>query len=100
MSGQLLKSYAQIAEALPQAKLQFVQDYSALKDSLANNETAVSELLTLIESFKPLFGAQTPENNIESNSSQVYFDTTNSPTSVDMYFNDTIGSLTGWVKVV
>lgn len=92
MSRQTLISYKSIELAIPSAKSEFIRDYSAIKDEL----TAVQRLT---ESLKPLFGAQTPEGNVTSNNSLTYIDTTNSPVSVDMYFNAVVGVDTGWVIV-
>ncbi len=89
MSRQVLRSYKDIETSLKGASDRFVRDYSALKDELAAAQ----------ESLKPLFGAQNPEGNVTSNNSMVYFDTTNSPVSVDEYFNSTVGVNTGWVIV-
>jgi len=92
MSRQTLRSYKSIELAVPSATSEFVRDYSAIKDELTAAQNA-------IENLKPLFGAQTPEGNVTSNNSMTYFDTTNSPTNVDMYFNSVVGSDTGWVIV-
>ncbi len=99
MSRQTLRSYSDIAASLPSAQQRFIQDYSALKDDLLSAQKSITGLLEAFESLKPLFGAQTPEGNVTSNDTLTYFDTTNSPVSVDLYFNDTIGSDTGWVIV-
>ncbi len=99
MSRQTLRSYSDIATSLPGAQQRFIQDYSALKDDLLSAQRSIAGLLEAFESLKPLFGAQTPEGNVTSNDTLTYFDTTNSPVSVDLYFNDTIGSNTGWVIV-
>ncbi len=99
MTLQTLKGWRDVAQNLQGASQKFVQDYSAVKDDLSSAERSIETLLETIEGFKPLFGAQAPEGVITSNNSQVYFDTTNSPTGVTMYFNDSIGVNTGWVKV-
>lgn len=99
MSRQTLRSYNDIESSLKGASNKFVRDYSALKDELTAAQKSITGLLDSIESLKPLFDSQAPEGNITSNDSMVYFDVTNSPTSVDMYFNDTVGSDTGWVIV-
>ena len=96
---QTLVSYNDIGNSLPGAKQRFIQDYSALKTELVAAQKSILGLLEAFESLKPLFGAQTPEGNVTSNDTLTYFDTTNSPVSVDLYFNDTIGSNTGWVIV-
>lgn len=89
MTLQTLKSYSEIQQAVPQSTQAFVEDYSALKEDVANIEL----------SFKPLFGDQTPEGNVISNRSMIFLDTTNSPTDVTMYFNSVVGVNTGWVIV-
>jgi|GEM_PF-3618701 hypothetical protein len=99
MSLQTLKGYRDVSANLPGATEKFVQDYSSLKEDLSGAERAINSLLETIESFKPLYGDQTPEGNITSNDSLVYFDTTNSPTSVTMYFNNEVGVKTGWVQI-
>jgi hypothetical protein len=99
LSRQTLRSYKDIESSLKGASSRFVADYSSLKDELTAAQRSIAGLLDSIESLKPLFDAQAPEGNITSNDSMVYFDTTNSPTSVDMYFNDTVGVDTGWVIV-
>ena len=96
---QTLVNYNDIGNALPGAKQRFIQDYSALKDELLAAQRSIAGLLEAFESLKPLFGAQAPEGNVTSNATLTYFDTTNSPVSVDLYFNDTIGVDTGWVIV-
>lgn len=93
MNPQLLRSYPDIRQNVGNATDRFVQDYSAVKENLA-------EALKLIENLKPLSGAQTPEGNVTANLSQTFIDTTASPVSVTMYFNETVGSNTGWVVVV
>ncbi len=98
-SRQTLRTYNDIGAALPSAKQKFIQDYSALKDELLAAQRSIAGLLESFESLKPLFGNQTPEGNVTSNDTLTYFDTTNSPVSVDLYFNDTIGVDTGWVIV-
>lgn len=99
MSQQTLKGWRDVTENLQGASQKFVQDYSAVKDDLSSAERSIETLLETIDGFKPLFGAQTPEGNVTSNSSQVYFDTTASPASVTMYFNGSVGADTGWVIV-
>lgn len=93
MRRQLLKSYQSIKLNVGNATDKFVQDYSAVKDN-------IDEALRLIEELKPLSGDQTPEGNVTANLSQTFIDTTASPVSVTMYFNETVGSDTGWVVVV
>ncbi len=93
MSRQLLRSYQDIKRNVGDSTDKFVQDYSAVKADL-------TEALRLIEDSKTLSGAQTPEGNVTANLSQTFIDTTASPVSVTMYFNDTVGSDTGWVVVV
>ena len=100
MTLQTLKGWRDFGENLNGASQKFIQDYSAVKDDLSAAEKSITILLETMEGFKPLFGAQTPEGNVVSNNSQVYFDTTNSPTDVTMYINETVGSDTGWVIVV
>ena len=99
MSLQTLKTYKDIYVNLPGATEKFVQDYSSLKEDLSGAERAITSLLETIESFKPLHGRQPPEGNITSNDSLVYFDTTNSPASVTMYFNENVGVKTDWVQI-
>ena len=100
MTGrQTLVNYNDIGSALPGATQKFIQDYSALKDELSSTQKAITGLLESFESLKPLFGAQAPEGNVTSNATLTYFDTTNSPVSVDLYFNETVGSDIGWVLV-
>ncbi len=89
MSRQTLRSYNDIGQSLKGASDKFIQDYSALKEELAAAQ----------KSLVPLFGAQPPEGNVTSNASMVYFDTTNSPTNVTMYFNSVVGVDAGWVIV-
>ncbi len=98
-SRQTLVNYNDIGNALPSATQKFIQDYSALKTELSSTQKAITGLLESFESLQPLFGAQSPEGNVTSNATLTYFDTTNSPVSVDLYFNDTIGVDTGWVIV-
>lgn len=93
MSRQLLRSYRQIKQEVGNSTDKFVQDYSALKDDLA-------AALKLIDDSKTLSGAQNPEGNVTANLSQKFIDTTASPINVTMYFNETVGSKTGWVVVV
>ncbi|PHS02423.1 MAG: hypothetical protein COA78_21115 [Blastopirellula sp.] len=93
MNPQSLRSYPDIKQNVGNATDRFVQDYSAVKENLA-------AALRLIEELKPLSGAQTPEGNVTANLSQTFIDTTASPVSVTMYFNETVGSNTGWVVVV
>ena len=93
MNPQVLRSYPDIKQNVGNATGKFVQDYSAVKENLA-------EALRLIEESKTLFGAQTPEGNVTANLSQTFIDTTASPVSVTMYFNENVGSNTGWVVVV
>ena len=100
MTRQVLRSFTEIAQALPSAKEQFIEDYDAVKEDLTIAQQSIQSLIDSLAEFAPLSGAQTPEGNVTSNSSQLYFDTTNSPTNVTMYFNDTIGLNTGWVQVV
>jgi len=100
MTQQVLRGWDDIAKSLPTATDRFVKDYSAMKDDVESLQLSINNLMETIDSYKPLFGAQTPEGNVVSNNSQVYFDTTNSPTSVAMYFNENVGSDTGWVSVV
>lgn len=100
MSRQVLRNFQEIGQALPNAKEQFIEDYDAVKEDLNNAQQSIQSLIDALAEFAPLSGPETPEGNVTSNSSQVYFDTTNSPTNVTMYFNGTIGSDTGWVQVV
>ena len=100
MTRQVLKSYADIAQALPAAKEQFIEDYDAVKEDLTLAQESIQNLIDSLAALSPLFAVGLPESVVTSNSSQVYFDTTNSPTSVTMWFNDTIGINTGWVQVV
>ncbi len=89
MSRQILLNHKDIRQAVKSTE-QFVEDYSAIKEDL--------ESVTV--GFKPLFGAGSPEGVVTSNRSQVYFDTTNTPTNVTMYVNETVGVNTNWVQVV
>ena len=100
MTRQVLRSYADIAQALPAAKEQFIEDYDAVKEDLTSAQESIQKLSDSLAALSPLFDAGLPESVVTSNSSQVYFDTTNSPTSVTMWFNDTIGVNTGWVQIV
>ncbi len=100
MTRQVLRSYADIAQALPAAKEQFIEDYDAVKEDLTSAQESIQKLIDSLAALSPLFDAGLPESVVTSNSSQVYFDTTNSPTSVTMWFNDTIGVNTGWVQIV
>ena len=100
MTRQILRSFSEIAQALPSAKEQFVEDYDAVKEDLTNAQESIQILIDSLAALSPLFAVGLPESVVTSNSSQVYFDTTNSPTSVTMWFNDTIGSSTGWVQIV
>lgn len=100
MTRQVLRSYADIAQALPAAKEQFIEDYDAVKEDLTSAQESIQKLIDSLAALSPLFAAGLPESVVTSNSSQVYFDTTNSPTSVTMWFNDTIGVNTGWVQIV
>lgn len=99
MTQEVLRTYADIGVSLPTATQRFIRDYAAMKDDLTSAENAIKRLIEAIDNTKPLFGAQTPEGNVTSNASQVYFDTTNSPASVTMYFNENEGVNTGWVIV-
>lgn len=99
MTLQTLKGWRDVRENLQGATQKFVQDYSAVKDDLSAAERSIATLLETIEGLKPLYGAQAPEGNVTSNASQIYFDTTSSPTSVTMYFNDSVGVDTGWVQI-
>lgn len=99
MSNQLLNNYNDIGKALPSASERFIKDYSALKTQLQSAQLSITGLIESMESLKPLFDAQTPEGNITSNDTLVFFDTTNAPANVTMYFNDTVGVNTGWVIV-
>ena len=99
MSNQLLRTYNEIGKAIPSASERFVKDYSALKSELTAAKLSITELTESIENLKPLFGAQTPEGSVTSNESLTFFDTTNSPTNVTMYFNEVVGADTGWVIV-
>ena len=89
MSRQLLRSYQDIGASLKGASDKFIKDYSAVKDDLA----------AAIKNLAPLSGVGSPEGNIAANLSRTFFDTTASPVSVTMYFNETVGSKTGWVAV-
>lgn len=100
MTRQVLRSYTDIAQALPAAEEQFIEDYDAVKEDLTNAQESIQSLIDSLAGFSPLSGVGSPEGVTTSNSSQIYFDTTLSPVSVTMYFNDTIGSDTGWVNVV
>tara|TARA_R110000744_G_scaffold332992_2_gene438371 strand:+ start:991 stop:1272 length:282 start_codon:yes stop_codon:yes gene_type:complete len=93
MSRQILKTYQSIKQNVGDSTDRFVQDYSAVKNNL-------DDALKLIESMKTLSGPQTPEGNVTSNLSQIFIDTTGAPTSVTMYFNESVGANTGWVVVV
>lgn len=99
MTRQSLTSYHDIGLNLKGASERFIDDYMALKEDLGSAQATIESLIEAIDNTKPLFGAQTPEGNVTSNASQVYFDTTNSPTNVTMYFNENEGVNTGWVVV-
>lgn len=100
MSRQLLRSYRQIKHEVGNSTDKFVQDYSAVKEDLTAALKLITTLTESIDNSKPLFGAQNPEGNVTANLSQTFTDTTASPASVTMYFNDTVGSDTGWVVIV
>ena len=89
MSRQVLKSFSEIAQAVPQATDSFVEDYDALKEDVE----------AIANSFKPLSGVGSPVGVVISNNSKTYYDTTLSPVSVTAWFSDTIGVDTDWVIV-
>lgn len=96
MTRQILRTYQDIRQSVTSTE-QFVEDYDAVKEDLAKAQISLTEAIV---SLSPLFGTGSPEGVITSNNSMVYFDTTNSPTDVTQYFNDTVGINTNWVQVV
>jgi hypothetical protein len=100
MTRQVLRSFSEIAQALPGAKEQFVEDYDAVKEDLTLAQESIQGLIDTLSGFSPLSGAGSPEGVTTSNSSQIYFDTTLSPASVTMWFNSVVNIDTGWVQVV
>tara|TARA_R100000544_G_scaffold36425_1_gene24721 strand:+ start:2214 stop:2537 length:324 start_codon:yes stop_codon:yes gene_type:complete len=93
-------SYSEARESISFKLESGVNDYMAIKAVLVESVARLNEVIDAVNGSSPLFGAQTPEGNVASNGSQIYFDTTNSPTDVSMYFNENVGVNTGWVKVV
>ena len=89
-SRQRLQSYNNIRSAMPGASGDFIADYAGMKD----------DILELMRGISPQLGTGSPEGVIRATASLVYYDVTNSPVSVTGYFNDTIGSNTGWVQIV
>ena len=100
MTRQVLRSYSEIAQALPSAKEQFVEDYDAVKEDLTIAQESIQTLINTLAGFSPLSGTGSPEGVTTSNSSQIYFDTTLDPVSVTMWFNSVVDTNTGWVQVV
>ena len=99
MTRQTLRAYRDIAASLPKATNKFVADYSAVKEDINKNEKNVVIIFDTIKDLVPLFGVGSPEGVTAANLSQIYFDTTNTPTTVTMYTNENVGSNTGWVVV-
>jgi hypothetical protein len=94
-SRQIYLEYSDIREGYK------LTDDNAIED-MAGLKADVSALISLVNNgdFTPLEGVGSPEGVATSNSSKLYIDTTNSPTSVTMYYNSTINSATGWVQIV
>ena len=78
-----------------------LKDDNAIED-MAAIKADIGQLISLVNNgqLSPLSGTGSPEGAIESNISQTYIDTTNSPTSVSMYYNPEINTNTGWIPVV
>lgn len=93
MSRQILQNYNQIRASIPSAKDEFIRDYSAIKEDVAQAEKNIANL-------SPQFGVGSPEGAVTSNLSLAYFDTTNKPINVTMWINEDVGSKTGWMEVV
>jgi len=88
---QALQSKRDIEQSVT-AKPNFVRDYSALKANL-------DEVMRVLNNgeYSPIEGEGSPEGVTAANSSKMYVDTTNAPTSVSIYYNSVIGSKTGWI---
>lgn len=88
---QIITEYSEVRETYKITNEQAIEDLMAMK----------ADIFQLLQQVNTgvLSGVGSPEGDIESNSSRLYADLTNSPTSVTMYFNEDIGSTTGWVEV-
>ena len=94
---QVITEYTEANQSISFKNENGIEDYMALKGD-------VVKILTILNNdastFTPQFGTGSPESVVTSNYNRTYFDTTNSPTSVTMYVNETVGVDTGWVPVV
>jgi hypothetical protein len=86
-SRQAIIQYAEVQEYLGIGH-KGTESYLALLDDMRN-------VIEHLNNSAIQFGTVTPESNVKSNNSQLYFDTTTST----MYTNPAIDSLTGWVAV-
>ena len=85
---------------------QEIQQYSDANELINfKNERGLESYMCLLEDMRNIithlnesaiqYGTVTPDNNIKSNNSQLYFNTSTST----MYTNPEIGALTGWVAI-
>lgn len=99
-SRQVVKEYKEANDSISFKSELGLEDYMGLKDDVNRIITALSELSESVSSLSPLSGTGSPEGVVTSNLSQVYYDLTNAPTNVTMYFNENVGVDTGWLQVV
>lgn len=96
MRPEVLRSDQSISANIS-AKPDFIRDYSALKFNVDEliKQTNIEQLASQLT---PIEGTGSPESVVTANYSKLYIDTTNAPTSVSIYFNNNIGSNTGWIE--
>ena len=93
-SRQIALEYSDIRELYNFKKDNTIEDFAAMKADIKS----LIELMN--NNSQPLFGVGSPEGLVAANNSLLYFDTTNEPTNVTMWTNQTVGGVTGWIPVV
>ena len=94
-SRQSAVEYSDIRELYKLKDDNAVEDMAALKADIG----ALINIIN-IGDLVAIQGIGSPEGVVVSNSSLTYIDTTLAPTSVTMYINQSINSITGWIPVV
>ena len=73
---------------------------TAIVDKQGKPTIAFFTLLEGLVNLEILDGTGTPETSVKARFKTLYVDTTNAPTTVDVYFKSTNESVaTGWVKI-